>query len=172
MSGWTDELAAEHYRKLKMPPPDLANIDPGKAQTTTDLISWSESKPAPLRYVITSAPRTKKNSLRRLKRGNRTLSIPSAAYCAWHERALGQAYRIKAEMAAAGMALPIASRVTVVAVFYQDANRRADECGYMQALGDWLQDVGIVLNDYLIHWDGVEIRVDRAHPRIEFGVTL
>jgi hypothetical protein len=156
MSGWTAEDLAGHYKRLREPTPDL-----------------TEDEPKPTgRYVITSAPRTKKNSLRRMKRGNRVLSVPSAAYCEWHKRAVPQAYQIKDEMRRAGIETPITDRVTVSAVIYQDANRRADECGYMQALGDWLQDVGIVENDVLIHWNGVDIAVDRERPRIEFEVKL
>ena len=165
MSGWTAKLAIQHHRKMRQPTPDLTKDEPAEPAP-------KPTGRAPLPYIVVGAPRTKKNSLRMIKRGGRMKPTPSAAYCAWHERAEGQAYRIKAEMRAAGIELPIARRVTVVAVFYQDANWRADECGYMQALGDWLQDVGIVENDRFIHWGGIEITVDHANPGIEFGVTL
>lgn len=121
-------------------------------------------------FTIESPPRTKKNSLRRLKRGGRVLSIPSAAYCTWHANAVSQAYEIKARLRAAGAVLPMTGRAVVKATFYQDANRRADECGYMQALGDWLQDVVILENDRQIHWGGVHLEVDRQHPRIEVEI--
>jgi Holliday junction resolvase RusA-like endonuclease len=124
----------------------------------------------PYRFTINGSPRTKKNHGERLMRYGRSLTVPSKAYREWHAFASGQAFKIKAVMRAAGIELPITQRINVRAVFYQDQERRADECGYMQALGDLLQDVGILENDRLIHWAGVRLLVDRSQPRIEVDI--
>lgn len=126
----------------------------------------------PYQFAIAGPPRTKKNHGERLMRAGRLLTVPSKAYREWHAFASSQAFRIKATMRAAGIDPPIRRRVNVRAMFYQDQERGADECGYMQALGDWLQDVGIIRNDRQIHWDGVRLAVDRQRPRIEVEIEI
>ena len=126
MSGWTAEDLAAHYERLKQRP-----------QTILDLSAREAPNPKG-RYVITGAPRTKKNHSRMVGPG---ILLPSATYGKWHKQAVPQAYQIKDEMRRAGIETPITQRVTVSAAFYQDAARHSDECGFMQALGDWLQAV-------------------------------
>lgn len=117
-------------------------------------------------FTIQGAPRTKKNHGRRVKYGGRTYSIQSKAHERWHAEAVSRAWKIKQDIREMGVALPIRGRVAVYAEFYQDRKRGADECGYMQALGDWLQDVQIIENDRQVHWAGVELMVDEQRPRI------
>ena len=74
---------------------------------------------------------------------------------------------VKAELRAAGVTLPIAAAVNVRAFFYRQA-LVGDACGFYQALGDILQDAGIIVNDKQIaSWDGTRLRKDAGRPRIE-----
>ena len=56
------------------------------------------------------------------------------------------------------------------ALLYRDA-LIGDAAGYYQALADWLESSGVIVNDRLIvQWDGSRLLKDAARPRIE--VTL
>ena len=124
-----------------------------------------------IRFVVAGPPRTKKNHGRRIWRGGRAYHVPSEAHERWYEAAEGHAFQIKRDLRAAGLELPITVPVTVRATFWRDRAYKADENGYMQALGDWLQGVGIIQNDSQIHWGGVWLEKDAADPRIEVEIT-
>jgi Holliday junction resolvase RusA-like endonuclease len=124
--------------------------------------------------VIPGAPRTKKTSNRIVRVGGSRKSfkiLPSAAHESWFERAM---LLMRAEFRAltiAGLA-PIARPVHVRAIFYRDA-ARGDLVGYQQALADFLERAGIIVNDkYVVSWDGTRLEVDRGRPRIEVTVTV
>jgi len=42
----------------------------------------------------------------------------------------------------------------------------------MQELGDWLERVGIIVNDRLIHWGEVRLEKDAENPRIEVEIEI
>lgn len=61
--------------------------------------------------------------------------------------------------------------VDVTAVFYRDRDQ-GDEDRFMIALGDFLEDAGLVWNDDLIHWTGDTRReIDRENPRVEVKIA-
>jgi len=125
-----------------------------------------------LSFVIYGAPRTKKNHGRRKYsfRMKRTLNIPSEAYENWASIALKSLPLIRQQIADAGVKLPIAADVNCAALFYRQADA-GDACGFYQGLADWMEDVGILVDDVQVRqWDGARLRKDSKLPRIE--VTL
>jgi len=57
------------------------------------------------------------------------------------------------------------------ALFYLEDARRADVCGLQQAVGDWLEDMGAIKNDFYIdNWDGTRRLIDRSRPRVEIEI--
>jgi len=130
--------------------------------------------------TIIGAPRTKKTSSRVVKCGKFTRVLPSLAYLEWFHLAMQQAPRIRRELAAQGATLPLAGAVEVSAVFYRE-RAQGDLCGFLQALGDLLQEprhkpkrngAGIIRDDAQIDsWDGSRRAKDAARPRIEVTIT-
>ena len=122
-----------------------------------------------IRFTIQGPPRTKKNHNRLVRAGRRYRLIPSPAHERWYRDVCSQAWAIREQLRRAGVELPIQGPVTVRAVFYRD-RRVGDECGYMQALGDWLERVQIIRNDRQIHWGEVRLEKDAENPRIEVEI--
>lgn len=119
-----------------------------------------------LTFTIYGTPRTKKNHGRRIKRGNRKFDIPSKAYEDWTLIARKSLPLIRQQIDDAGVVLPITTDVNCAAVFYRDADA-GDAVGYYQGLADWLENVGILVNDVQIRtWDRSELRKDTTLPRI------
>lgn len=125
-----------------------------------------------LTFTIYGAPRTKKNHGRRKYsfKKKRTFNVPSEQYETWARIARMSLPLIQQQMADAGVELPIAADLNCRAMIYRDADA-GDAVGYYQGLADWLEDVGIVVDDVQIRqWDGSRLAKDGALPRIE--VTL
>lgn len=125
-----------------------------------------------LQFVIYGTPRTKKNSGRRKYsfRMKRTLNVPSEAYETWESVAFKSLPLIRQICRDAGVLLPIGSDVNCAALVYRHADV-GDAVGFYQGLADWLQKVGILLNDVQVRqWDGARLLKDSKLPRIE--VTL
>ena len=123
-----------------------------------------------IQFTLSGAPRTKKNHGRRIWRGGRAFHVPSEAHEHWHKAACRQAWVIREELRQAGVELPICGDVHVRAIFYRDA-KRGDLNGYMQSLGDWLEDVQIIRNDrQIVSWDGTRLEKDPERPRIEVEI--
>jgi len=124
-------------------------------------------------FTLTGAPRTKKNHGKvgwsRTKK--RKVHLQSDAYYAWHDAAGSQIPQIRRDHIDAGGELPIGDQVHVRALFFRDADR-GDLHAYEQALGDFLQDLGIITDDKLIEsWDGTRKLVDGKKPRIEVEIV-
>jgi len=90
--------------------------------------------------------------------------IPSAAYTQWEngcKRASAYDRRMQ----------PITYEVNCAALIYRD-KRVGDAVGYMQAIADCLEHLGIVENDRLIvSWDGTRLLKDADNPRVEVTLT-
>ena len=133
-------------------------------------------------FILPGAPRTKKNSailvrgrssaiLVRGRSGGkgRPLLLPSAAYSRWAKEAKRSLPDIRQQYRDL---LPISTPCSIKALLYRDADR-GDAAGYYQALGDFLQDGGVLENDRLIEdWDGSRLLVDRKQPRIEVAIFI
>lgn len=130
-----------------------------------------EKRPAldrQIRFVLPFTPRTKKTSNRVVKAGRFTKVLPSQAFASFRAECLSWAPVMFARHLGPKI-FPIAHPVSVCALFYRDANR-GDWCGYVQALGDILQDMGIIENDRQIqHFDGTRLALagDGIAPSVE-----
>jgi hypothetical protein len=142
-------------------------------------------------FTVPGPPRTKKTSQRivqiKAKGGGRgfTKILPSEAFMEWFKRAMQYAPLIRAQLARAGVRLPITAFVQVRATFYRDRDS-GDLLGYEQALADWLQapkinergklirqGAGVIADDVQIRsWDGSRLSKDAACPRIEVELSV
>lgn len=119
----------------------------------------------PIEFEITGAPITKKNSRRRLRFGSFVKDVPSAAYIEWRDNAALQVWAWRRD------AGPISNEVSVRAVVYGQRNV-GDLVNYLQAVGDMLEEIGLVDNDRLIKsWDGSRLRKDALRPRVEIQIA-
>ena len=119
------------------------------------------------KFTLYGSPRTKKNSLRRIRRGRRTLSISSAAHERWEWIAKKSLPVARQQLIEAGLKLPITVPLNARVQIYREAYS-GDAVGYYQAVADWLQKVGIVENDRQIRsWDGTRLQKDADLPRVE-----
>lgn len=115
-----------------------------------------------MKLVIIGKPITKKNSLRRIRRGKRTLSIPSAA----HEKWAGEAERQLREQHAEWE--PYDFPVNLCAIVYRATRGRADLNNYLAAICDVLEKAKVVEDDALVAgFDGSRLRYDKTRPRVE-----
>lgn len=156
-------------------------------------VARGESTGCIIRVMLPGAPRTKKNSPRVFMIGKIPKVLPSKAYCEWFDNVLSHAILIQRPIVAACIPLPLDNKVEVSADIYMERDSRADECGFMQAIGDCIQapvlgwkkrkdgrvvkretrqGLGIIRDDYQIHWTGVRIGIDRQRPRIELAITV
>ena len=132
-------------------------------------------------FTIFGPCRTKKTSSQIVHIGKFHKLLPSRPYLEWFALAMQQAPRIRRELAARGAHLPLAGLVEVSAVFYRQTCV-GDLCGFLQALGDYLQEprrkpkrngAGIIKDDAQIDsWDGSRRAKDAANPRIEVTIRV
>jgi Holliday junction resolvase RusA-like endonuclease len=132
-----------------------------------------------VKLVIEGAPRTKKNSLRRIRRGRKTFTVPSAAHEAWEAIAIPQLrYQWGRVCTEADW---LRGRVTYGGPWTGDLNMRAivyrdravgDLLNYLASVSDALERAGVVEDDKLIvSVDGSRLAIDRARPRVEIELT-
>ena len=119
-------------------------------------------------FTIPGAVRVKKNSLRRIKRGDRVLTVSSAAHERW---ANGAQLRLQA----ARHRQPDVNGwgpLNLRALIYLDKEPGLTNLDNLIAsVMDVLQEADVVKDDAQIRGlDGCRIRVDRAAPRVE--ITL
>lgn len=109
--------------------------------------------------ILGGAPRTKKNHGKVIQRGGRKFHVQSDAYQAWNLKAI---LDLKRQCDLPPFVVPINLRAT----FYRHAEV-GDLCGYLQALGDTLENAGIIANDKLIAgFDGSRLDKDAKYPRV------
>jgi Holliday junction resolvase RusA-like endonuclease len=49
---------------------------------------------------------------------------------------------------------------------------RGDLIGYLQAIADAMENIGILSNDkWVMGWDGSRLALDRDRPRVEIQIT-
>ena len=109
--------------------------------------------------MIPGPPRTKKNHSRIVRYGGKAGILPSEAYMEWEANGL-KTCKIKGRK---GLAEPLNVRATI----YR-ATLTGDAVGYYQAIGDFLQKAGVVVDDkWLVSWDGTRLDKDAASPRVE-----
>lgn len=116
-----------------------------------------------MRLVIEGSPRTKKNSQRIVRVGQRPALLQSRPYLAWEQAALLQ---LQAQHARAGRPT-IDWNVNLRALIYRD--RAAGDLGnYLAAVCDVLQASGVLIDDRQVTgFDGSRLLVDRQRPRVD-----
>lgn len=126
-----------------------------------------------MRLVILGAPRSKKNSLRRLKRGKRIFTVPSLAHEQWEAVAVAQLVRQYREWARGlPMGTPIDFPVNMKALVYRERAGRADLINFLSAVSDALERAGVLVDDRLVaSLDGSRLLLDRERPRVEIELT-
>lgn len=128
-----------------------------------------------VQFVFSGAPRTKKNSQRQFmavsKAGKRYRRVmPSKAYCDWLDLVRAQAFEVMGDLRTKGVTFPITGPVAVKAHFYRQRDC-GDLCGFEQALGDALQDIGVIDDDrQIVSWDGTRLLKDARNPRVVVSI--
>jgi len=141
-----------------------------------------------VKLVIVGAPRTKKNSLRRMKFGNRLLTMSSESHQEWENSAVGQLIdqtkrcdkvlrkprKTKPKGKASKRPLPplvcFGNVVSMRALVYRERDV-GDLGNYLAAVCDALEKAGVVENDKLIvSFDGSRPLLDRKNPRVELDI--
>lgn len=118
--------------------------------------------------TVPGAPRTKKNSGRRVYARGVAWQMPSQSWTDWRDFALPHLR----QWVARTKHKPIEVAVNCAALFYRDADR-GDADNFYVGLGDLLQAAGIVKKDRLIvSWDGSRLLKDASNPRTEVTLTL
>lgn len=119
---------------------------------------------APLALIIDGAPRSKKNSLRRIKRGANTFTVGSAAWKLWNDKAVWQ-------LRAQRRGVTFAGPVNMAAVVYRE-KAVGDLLNFLAAVSDALEEAGIVTDDkFITQVDGSRLAKDADHPRVEIIIT-
>lgn len=117
-------------------------------------------------------PRTKKNSpIPITLKNGRQIILPSSDFKKWERAATRSMLLCFSEMRQQGL-MGIGDYVNVEAKIYRQINL-GDTVGFQQAIGDWLESSGVLLNDRQIEsWDGTERLKDKDLPRIELCLTF
>ncbi len=127
-----------------------------------------------MKLVILGAPRTKKNSLRRLKRGKRVFTVPSLAHEQWEAVAVAQLRGQFAQWARGwpGGHGPLDVPVNLKAIVYRERAGRADLLNFLSAVSDALEKAGVLEDDRLVaSLDGSRLLLDRSRPRVEIELS-
>lgn len=146
-------------------------VTPGAASVET-FRGW------PVRLTLYGPPATKKTSNRIVRRKDGTVSVlPSLDWADWVKQ-LKAAIRWMA--APLDVVNPLDPKkkwkrraLAVEAQFYLAANQRPDVSGLYEGLGDALEEIGVVDNDYWIAaWpERNPRRRDPQRPRVEVTIT-
>lgn len=163
MNDWGSQLKRKLEADGKLPAPKKAPPRGTLAERVAKCEqAFDVARDPVFSATVLAAPRTKKNHGRRIRRGGRTLTIPSEAFEAFEREALREL-----ELVVERPTDPIAYAVNARIVFYRDA-RRGDAVGYYQAIADVLQKARVVEDDkWIVSWDGSRLELDRKNPRLE-----
>lgn len=115
-------------------------------------------------FTIIGPPRTKKNSMRVVRAGNRARLLQSRAAMEWADSAIPQ---LRSQCRPGMWRVPVNLHATV----YRDRDV-GDLGNYLAAICDALEKAGVVQNDRLIGgFDGSRLAIDRERPRVEIELT-
>lgn len=117
-------------------------------------------------FVIDVIPRTKKNSNRIVKIGNKRKVISSKQYEEFEKECI---YKLDNKL----KQLCIEKPINIRAVFYMDTKRRVDITNLLNALDDMLVKAGVIKDDnrnIVASHDGSLVLYDKIRPRIEIEI--
>lgn len=118
-----------------------------------------------MKINIPVAPRTKKNHSRIVMRGKYPKLLPSKQFEEFQDDCFLYLYQYKGLM--------IDYPINLKCIFYQDANRVVDLCGYLQAIQDILVHYEVLKDDNIRivqSVDGSRVLTDKKRPRIEIEI--
>jgi Holliday junction resolvase RusA-like endonuclease len=123
----------------------------------------------PIRLVILGRPATKKNSMRLVQTGSRTVPIPSKVNVAWTNDAIRQ---LREQYAGPRGALPpLRGPVSVSYRFILRSTQwEGDADNYMAATNDALQKAGVIADDKQIRCGTFSKQYDQANARVEVDI--
>lgn len=119
-----------------------------------------------IEITIPGEPRTKKNSQRIIRAGQRNIVIPSKAFEDYQKSA---GWFIKCKGAR------IDAPCEISAQFYMKTRRRVDLVNLLEALDDILTHYGVIVDDnaqIVTSHDGSRVRYDKQNPRTEIKIKL
>lgn len=119
-----------------------------------------------INFVINVIPRTKKNSNRIVKIGNKRKVISSKQYEEFEKECI---YKLDNKL----KQLCIDKPINIRAVFYMDTKRRVDITNLLNALDDMLVKAGVIKDDnrnIVASHDGSLVLYDKVRPRIEIEI--
>ena len=119
-----------------------------------------------INFVINVIPRTKKNSNRIVKIGNKRKVISSKQYEEFEKECI---YKLDNKL----KQLCIDRPINIRAVFYMDTKRRVDITNLLNALDDMLVKAGVIKDDnrnIVASHDGSLVLYDKIRPRIEIEI--
>jgi hypothetical protein len=94
--------------------------------------------------------------------------LPSQAYRDWHAAAIKAVLPVLEPLR---RFFPVTYACHLLCKVYRDADR-GDWAGYIQGIGDFLEDVGIVEDDVLLRsFDGSRLYKDAENPRVELWLS-
>lgn len=117
-------------------------------------------------FSINVIPRTKKNSNRIVKIGNKRKVISSKQYEEFEKECI---YKLDNKL----KQLYIEEPINIRAVFYMDTKRRVDITNLLNALDDMLVKAGVIKDDnrnIVASHDGSLVLYDKIRPRIEIEI--
>lgn len=116
-------------------------------------------------WIILGDPRTKKNSMRILRAGNRSFIAPSAAYTQYAKDA---GWQLK------GKGLGIDYPINLQCVYYMKTHRKVDLANLLEATCDILTLYGVIKDDcadIVVSHDGSRVKYDKENPRVCIEIT-
>ena len=119
-----------------------------------------------IRLTINCIPRTKKNSLRIVKLGDRHAILPSRQYIEFENTVKKQICDYSK--------ICVRTPINVKAVFYMPTRRRVDLTNLLEAIDDALVKGGLIEDDncgVIVSHDYSRVKYDKEHPRIEIEIS-
>ena len=107
---------------------------------------------------------SKKNSLRRIKRGRKIYTVPSEQHEQWHRLASLSLVTTK----------PFGLCHSIEASFWMPDNRRSDLHNKFESVADLLVDCGTIIDDSWQHTGSIRLipmGVNKENPRVEITLT-
>lgn len=117
-----------------------------------------------INFSIPLDPRTKKNSQRMVKRGNRYIPLPSEAF---------EQYQKDAGLFIRGRGMNLQIPLEIRCEFYMKTRRRVDLVNLIEAIDDILVHYGVIADDnsnIVVSHDGSRVHWDKDNPRTEITI--
>jgi len=118
-----------------------------------------------IKFTIPGAPRTKKNSMRIVRRGSKVIPIPSKAFEEYQDMA--------------GIYIPFKWQLmdkpmNVKCTYYMDTHGKVDLLNLLGATCDILTHYGVIRDDnsnIVVSHDGSRVLYDKQNPRVEVEIA-